>query len=90
MSDSVVELVKANRELQVKNSRLSADLREMASDCARLQNILFDIGLKVNDVLGIDIAQKATDPHDGSWKCSCGMLHDKYMDSCCNCGRSKR
>lgn len=88
-SDSTSELVVKYRDLQAKNKRLSSDLREMASDCAQLQKVLLDIGFKVRDVLGIDIVQKATDPRDGSWKCSCGMLHYKYMHSCCNCGRSK-
>ena len=88
-SNDVVELVLANRELQAKNSRLSADLREMAKDCARLQKVLLDIGSKVCDVLGREVCGVAFDlvgrvSPQNSWQCTCGMQN---YPVCTNCGR---
>lgn len=78
------------KALRAKNKRLSSDFREMASDCARLQKVLLDIGYKVRDVLGVDISKEVSSLRKGSWQCHCGVRSDKIMDSCCNCGRSKQ
>ena len=88
--NSVVELVLANRELQAKNSLLSSNFREMASDCAKLQKIVFDIGHKVRDVLGIDIVQPTINPCTGMWQCTCDMWNYPSQKSCSNCGKSKQ
>lgn len=88
------QLVDTIKTLQNKNKRLSSDFSEMAKDCAKLQKILFDIGLKVNEVLGREVCGMALDlvgrvSPQNSWQCDCDMWNAKYLDSCCNCGRSK-
>lgn len=87
--DHARRIVDTIKTLRVKNKQLSSDFREMAKDCAKLQKVLLDIGHKVCDVLGVDIAKKVSDLRKGSWQCNCGMWHFEYLHSCCNCGRSK-
>lgn len=70
------------RILQDKVNRMSAHLSAAASDCAQLQLILLDIGMKVRSTLGAQVIPRTT------WQCICQSWNYPARDCCTSCGRT--